>query len=274
MQLRVQPLRWLRADVMFGMNDSDWLVQDSVEMGASVPVKGMGVTLGIKNISGTRLNPLADDVEYFNMKGVNDEIDLAPDGQMNLVQGYLAFVDTVASVSLGGRASFWAEHGAETFDVEGFVKDDAFEFRYGDVARINSWIKGVTGELWIDAWYEDMFKFRALAGFERIDGPTERFEVTPSEFFVAFTGDWLIRKSFRVSHSLRYRSDAQWNLRGHDPLVVKGDWYWDATFEQQFPKLGLYLAGTLIHVLADEVVQVPNGDYDRIRFVCTVKKTF
>ena len=274
MQLRVQPLRWLRADVMFGMNDSDWLVQDSVEMGAPVPVKGMGVTLGVKNISGTRLNPLADDVEFFALKGVNDEIDLAPDGQMNLVQGYLAFADTVASVSLGGRASFWAEHGAETFDVEGFVKDDNLEFRYGDVARINSWIKGITGELWIDAWYEDMFKFRALAGFERIDGPTERFEVTPSEFFVAFTGDWLIRKSFRVSHSLRYRSDAQWNLRGHDPLVVKGDWYWDATFEQQFPRLGLYLAGTLIHVLADEVVQVPNGDYDRIRFVCTVKKTF
>ena len=274
MQLRVQPLRWLRADVMFGMNDSDWLVQDSIEMGSPFPVKGMGVTVGVKNISGTRLNPLADDVEYFTMKGVSDDIDLAPDGQMNLVQAYLAFADTVASVSLGGRATFWAEHGAETFDVEGYVEDGGFEFRYGDVARINSWIKGITGELWIDAWLEDMFKFRALAGFERIDGPPERFEVTPAEYFVAFTGDWLIRKSFRVSHSLRFRSDAQWNLRGHDPLVVKGDWYWDATFEQQFPRLGLYLTGTLIHVLADEVVQVPNGDYDRIRFVCTVKKTF
>ena len=77
-----------------------------------------------------------------------------------------------------------------------------------------------------------------------------------------------------MSHSLRYRSDAQWNLRSHDPLVVKGDWYWDATFEQQFPRHGLYLTGTLIHVLADEVVQVPNGDYDRLRFVCTVRKTF
>ena len=274
MQLRVQPLRWLRADVMFGMNDSDWLVQDSIEMGSPFPVKGMGVTVGVKNISGTRLNPLADDVEYFSMKGVSDEIDLAPDGQMNLVQAYLAFADTVASVSLGGRATFWAEHGAETFDVDGFVEDGDFEFRYGDVARINSWIKGITGELWIDAWLEDMFKFRALAGFERIDGPMERFEVSPAEYFVAFTGDWLIRKSFRVSHSLRFRSDAQWNLRGHDPLVVKGDWYWDATFEQQFPRLGLYLTGTIIHVLADEVVQVPNGDYDRIRFVCTVKKTF
>ena len=274
MQLRVQPLRWLRADVTFGMNDSDWLVQDSVEMGLPAPVKGLGVTIGVKNISGTRLNPLADDEEYFNLKGVSDTIGLAPSGQMNLVQGYLAFADTVASVSLGGRASFWAEHGAETFDVEDFVKDGGFEFRYGDVSRIDSWIKGITGELWIDAWLEDWFKFRALGGFERIDGPTGRFEVTPSEFFVAFTGDWLVRKSFRVSHSLRYRSDAQWNLRGHDPLVVKGDWYWDATFEQQFPRLGLYLTGTLIHVLADEVVQVPNGDYDRLRFVCTVRKTF
>ena len=274
MQLRVQPLRWLRADVTFGMNDSDWLVQDSVEMGLPAPVKGLGVTIGVKNVSGTRLNPLADDEEYFNLKGVSDTIGLAPSGQMNLVQGYLAFADTVASVSLGGRASFWAEHGAETFDVEDFVKDGGFEFRYGDVSRIDSWIKGITGELWLDAWLEDWFKFRALGGFERIDGPTGRFEVTPSEFFVAFTGDWLVRKSFRVSHSLRYRSDAQWNLRGHDPLIVKGDWYWDATFEQQFPRLGLYLTGTLIHVLADEVVQVPNGDYDRLRFVCTVRKTF
>ena len=274
MQLRVQPLRWLRADVTFGMNDSDWLVQDSVEMGLPAPVKGLGVTIGVKNVSGTRLNPLADGEEYFSLKGVSDTIGLAPSGQMNLVQGYLAFADTVASVSLGGRASFWAEHGAETFDVEDFVKDGGFEFRYGDVSRIDSWIKGITGELWIDAWLEDWFKFRAFGGFERIDGPTGRFEVTPSEFFVAFTGDWLVRKSFRVSHSLRYRSDAQWNLRGHDPLVVKGDWYWDATFEQQFPRLGLYLTGTLIHVLADEVVQVPNGDYDRLRFVCTVRKTF
>lgn len=274
MQLRVQPFRWLRADAMFGMNDSDWLVQDSVEMGMPVPVKGLGVTIGVKNISGTRLNPLADDKEYFNVKSVSDTMDLSPSGQMNLVQGYVAFADTIVSVSLGGRATFWTEHGAETFDVEDFVKDGILEFRYGDVSRIDSWIKGVTGELWLDTWYEDWFKFRALAGFERIDGPSERFEVTPAEYFVAFTGDWLIRKSFRVSHSFRYRSDAQWNLRSPDPLVVKGDWYWDATFEQQFPRHGLYLTGTLIHVLADEVIQVPNGDYDRLRFVCTVRKTF
>ena len=58
------------------------------------------------------------------------------------------------------------------------------------------------------------------------------------------------------------------------PMVVKGDWYWDATFEQMFPKQGLYLTGTLLHVLADEVIQTPNGSEDRLRFVCTVKKTF
>ena len=274
MQLRVQPLRWLRADVSFGMNDADWQVQDSVEMGLPVKVKNLGVTLGVKNISGTRLNPLADDKEFFEIDDVESVIELAPAGQMNLVQAYVGFADTVSTVSLGGRASFWAQYGAETFNVEGFVKENIFEYRYGDVSRINSWIKGVTGELWFDAWLDDWFKFRALGGFERIDGREERFEVTPSEFFVAFSGDWLIRKSFRVSHSLRYRSDAEWNLRSKDPLVVKGDWYWDATFEQMFPKFGLYLTGTLIHVLADEVIQVPGTDYDRIRFVCTVKKTF
>ena len=32
--------------------------------------------------SNTHVKSLADDVEYFNMKGVNDEIDLAPDGRM------------------------------------------------------------------------------------------------------------------------------------------------------------------------------------------------
>ena len=272
MQLRIVPLRWLKADAMFGMNDADWLVQDSVEMSLPVEMKNLGVTIGFKNISGTRLNPLADDKEYFDFKDVESVIELAPGGAMTLLEGYLAFADTVASVSLGGRASFWAEYGAETFNVDGYVKDSGFEFRYGDVSRINSWIRGLTGELWFDAWYREMFKFRALAGFERIDGEQKRFEVAPSEFFVAFTGDWLIRKSFRVSHSLRYRSDAQWNLRTHDPLVVKGDWYWDATFEQMFPKYGLSLTGSLIHVLADEVMQVPGTDYDRIRFVCTVRK--
>ncbi|MBQ3928927.1 MAG: hypothetical protein II711_02400, partial [Clostridia bacterium] len=58
-------------------------------------------------------------------------------------------------------------------------------------------------------------------------------------------------KSFRVSHSLRFRSDAQWNLRGHDPLVVKGDWYWDATFEQSFTAVMVPIfVGVTIYALA------------------------
>ena len=95
-----------------------------------------------------------------------------------------------------------------------------------------------------------------------------------AEYFASFSADWLLRKSFRISHSLRYRSDAQWNLRSRDPMVIKGDWYWDATFEQQFPKQGLYLTGTLLHVIGDEVVETPNGAENRLRFICTVKKTF
>ncbi len=274
MQLRIAPFNWLKADVMFGMNDADWLVQDSVEISLPLAVKNLGVLVGFKNISGTRLNPLADDREFFAMGNVESVIELSPDGQMTLFQGYLSFADTVASFSFGGRASFWAEKGAETFDVDGFVEDREYEFRYGNVSRIDSWIKGVTGEFWLDVWLGDMFKFRALTGFERIDGDDQRFEVTPAEYFVAFTGDWLIRKSFRVSHSLRYRSDARWNLRSSDPMVVKGDWFWDATFEQMFPKYGLSFTGSLIHVLADEVIQVPGADYDRVRIVCYIRKTF
>ena len=269
MELRLQPVRRLTADVMFGVNERDWLVQDSIQYHVPVP-KDMGAIVGVKNISGTRMNPLADTKEF----AYNRELDLTADGQMNLIQGYASFVDTISNVALGGRASFWTEYGAETFDVDGYDTTAGYQTRYGNVSRINDWIKGVTGELWLNAWFKEMFAFTANTGFEKIDGEDERFEVTPAEFFVGFTGDWLLRKSFKISHSLRYRSDARWNLRSSNPLVVKGDWYWDASFEQQFPKHGIFLTGTLIHVLADEVMEVPNGGYDRLRFVCTMKKVF
>jgi hypothetical protein len=159
--------------------------------------------------------------------------------------------------------------------VKEFVDDgENYTARHGDVGRINSWIKGVTGELWLNLWYKEMFKFTALTGFERIDGNQKRFEVNPAEFFVAFNADWLIKRSFRISHSIRYRSDAEWNLRSRDPLVVKGDWFWDVTFEQRFPKYAISLAGTLVQVLGKEVVETPNGGYSRFRFVCTAKKAF
>ena len=270
LEMRFAPMKPLKFDVMFGINDRDWLVQDSVEY--QVPAfEKMNITVGAKNIAGTRLNPLADTHEYFD----GDTISLTADGYMNLLQGYVRFEDSLTNfLGFGVRGSFWAEYGAETFDVSEFVKDVDFLFRHGDAGRINSWIKGVTGEFWLKLWYKDMLKFIALAGFERIDGNEKRFEVNPSEFFVSFNADWLIRKTFRISHSLRYRSDAQWNLRSQDPLIVKGDWFWDATFEQRFPKWGISLAGTIIQALGDEVKQAPNGGYSRMRFFCTAKKAF
>ena len=270
LEMRVRPMDKLKFDVMFGVNDRDWLVQDSVEY--QVPAfDKMNITVGAKNISGTRLNPIADTHEFFD----GDTISLTASGRMNLLQGYVRFEDSLTTfLGFGLRGSFWAEHGAETFKTEKFVEDKIYTFRHGDVDRINSWIKGVTGEFWLKLWYEDMFNFTALTGFERIDGDEKRFEVNPAEFFVAFSADWLIKKMFRISHSLRYRSDAEWNLRSKDPFIVKGDWFWDATFEQRFPKYGISLAGSIIQALGKEVIETPNGEYSRIRFFCTAKKAF
>ena len=270
LEMNVRPQDRLKFDVMFGINNRDWLVQDSVEYDIPVLEK-MNVSVGAKNISGTRLNPIADTHEFFD----GDTISLTAAGHMDLLQGYVRFEDSLTSfLGFGLRGSFWAEYGAETFDTEEFVDDKIYTFRHGDVARINSWIKGVTGEFWLKLWYKDLINFTALTGFERIDGDEKRFEVNPSEFFVAFNADWLIKKMFRISHSIRYRSDAQWNLRSRDPFVVKGDWFWDATFEQRFPKWGLSLAGSIIQALGKDVIETPNGEYSRVRFFCTAKKAF
>ncbi len=268
-EMRFIPLNPLKFDVMFGINDRDWLVQDSIEYQVQAFEK-MNIAVGAKNVAGTRLNPMADTYEYFD----GDTISLAAKGYMNLLQGYVRFEDSLTSfLEFGARGSFWAEYGAETFDAKEFVGDTII-YRHGNVARINSWIKGVTGEFWLKLRYKDLLKFTALTGFERIDGNEKRFEVNPSEFYVSFNADWLIRKTFRISHSLRYRSDAAWNVRFQDPFIVKGDWYWDATFEQRFPKWGVSLAGTIIQALGDEVKQTPNGGFSRKRFFCTAKKVF
>lgn len=272
MELRVQPVQRLTADVTFGVNERDWLVQDSIQFMAPAP-ENMGVIVGVKNISGSRLNPLADTKEFYD----EHEINLTADGQMNLIQAYASYVDTLAGfVSIGGRGSLWAEHGAETFDVEEIRYREKYDLttRYGDVSRIDDWIKGVTAELWLNTWYRDMFKFTAMAGFEHLEGPVDNAEVTPAEFYTGFMGDWLLNKTFKISHSIRYRSDAKWNLRSKNPMVVKGDWTWDASFSQMFPKYGISLTGTLMHVLADENMEAVNGGYDRIRFICQAKKTF
>lgn len=270
LEMRVRPMDQLKFDVMFGVNDRDWLVQDSIEYRVPVLEK-TNVTVGAKNVAGTRLNPIADTHEYFD----GDTISLTASGKMNLLQGYVNFEDSLTDfLGFGLRGSFWAEYGAETFEVNEFVRESQYTFRQGDISRINSWITGVTGEFWLKLWFKDLLKFTALTGFERIDGKGKRFEVNPSEFFVSFNADWLIKKTFRISHSLRYRSDAEWNLRSVDPLVVKGDWYWDATFEQRFPKWGITLAGSIIQAIGDEIVETPNGNYSRVRFFCTAKKAF
>lgn len=269
MEFRFQPVHRLTADATFGINERDWLVQDSIHFVAPTP-KDLKAYMGVKNISGTRLNPLADTREFLDDR----TIELTADGQMTMIQGYMGFVDTLGSMSIGARGSYWAEYGAETFDVEGFQKFNLDNARYGHVNRIHSWIKGITGQLDFNTWYGELFNFNAMAGFERIDGPVERFEVMPAEYYVGFTGDWLIRKSFKISHSIHYRSDAQWNLRTMDPKVIKGDWYWDASFEQQFPKQKIYLTGTLMHVLAAEAIEVPNSSTNSLRFICSAKKMF
>ena len=272
LELRVQPLQRLTADVTFGVNERDWLVQDSIQYLAPAP-ENMGVVVGVKNVSGSRLNPLADTKEFYDGR----EIDLTADGQMNLIQAYASYVDTLGGfVSIGGRGSIWAEHGAETFDVDEYDYNEEYGLnaRFGNVSRVDAWIKGLSAEMSLNTWYRDMFKFTAMAGFEHIDGPIEEAEVTPAEFYTGFMGDWLLNKTLKISHSLRYRSDAKWNLRSKDPMVVKGDWTWDASFSQLFPKYGISLTGTLMHVLADEEMETVNGGYDRIRFICQAKKTF
>ena len=272
LEMRVQPLQRLTADVTFGVNERDWLVQDSIQYLAPAP-ENMGVVVGVKNVSGSRLNPLADTKEFYD----GHEIDLTADGQMNLIQAYASYVDTLGGfVSIGGRGSIWAEHGAETFDVDEYDYNEEYGLntRFGNVSRVDAWIKGLSAEMSLNTWYRDMFKFTAMAGFEHIDGPIEEAEVTPAEFYTGFMGDWLLNKTFKISHSLRYRSDAKWNLRSKDPMVVKGDWTWDASFSQLFPKYGISLTGTLMHVLADEEMETVNGGYDRIRFICQAKKTF
>ena len=52
---------------MFGVNNRDWLLQDSVEYKVD-PLPRLGLILGEKNIAGTRLNPIADTEEFFECR--------------------------------------------------------------------------------------------------------------------------------------------------------------------------------------------------------------
>lgn len=270
LELRIQPINNIFADITFGANERDWLLQDSVMLQLSLQ-KNIGTIFGVKNISGSRLNPLADTREFYDDKSVK----LTADGAMNLVQIFAAVSDTLKNFGFGAKASTWAEYGAETFDTDSInSSDNQYITRYGNVSRIHSWIRGINGEFWVSAWYRKIFDFNATIGFEKLDGAISKAEVTPAEFYTGFTGEWLLNETFKISHSLRYRSNARWNLRTKDPLVIKGDWFLDASFEERIPKYGIYLTATLLHVLGDETIETINGGIDRLRFICSLKKTF
>lgn len=234
--------------------------------------------IGFKNHVASTLNPLSEDYEYFN----SDTIHLRVDGVMQLHRAYLDLRNRFEYFGLGMNFSGWFEKGAETFDVESFSVDSAntyygkqrFSYRTGDVGRIDSWIKAISGEAEAAFYYKKMFTLSARAGFERIDGDEERFEVNPVEEWLTIGANWNLWDHFQVKHTWGYRSDARWNLRTEVPYVVKGGWYWDASLSQNFPEYGITLTGTILHAIGETRVLVPNGGFDRTRFWCNILKKF
>lgn len=268
-EVRFSPEDHFSAAVNFGANDNDWLVQDSLEF-KFLPGYDTDILIGVGNRAGTRLNPLGDTYEFFD----GDTINLATTGYFQLHRAYLDVSEDLNPFSLGGKIVGWVEEGAETFDTTETIGTKSLPYRYGDVARIKSWIKGVSGEVRASYSYEKMFKLEARGGVEKIKGEEKRFEVNPSEGWVNFLAYWNFSDYLRVTQSWNYRSDARWNLRYSDPLVVKGSWYWNLTAEQNFPQYGLTLTGTLLHIIGKDFVMVPGGGVDRTRFYCGVRKSF
>lgn len=270
LQAKYEPIKDFTVSGHAGMNEKDWLIQDSIQYSLK---KGTQThfLFGVQNILATRLNPMGESYEYFDQ----DTISLSTDGLLQLYQVKIEFNQEWKDLQLGIRSSGFIEKGAETFDTTGFAEKKSDDwFRYGDVSRINSWIRGWAGEIEFSYKYNDLFKASALVGMEHLWGDEERFEVEPSEHWLEFNADWTINKTLLVSHSLHYRSDAQWNLRHPEPFEVPGDWFWNASFSQLFPKYGLTLSGTLLHVLSDTTLEVPNGNENRTRFFCAIKKMF
>lgn len=268
-EFELKPTDRLEISGFGGVNNRDWLVKDSVRLSFNAPY-GVKPLVGFKNHLGTTLNPLGDTYEYFD----GDTLDLRADGYMQLHRLFFDLRRNADWFSMGFNVAGWFEKGAETFDTTGFVTDGPLTYRTGNMGRIDSWIRGLTGEANVEIRYSDEFSLGARAGVERIRGDEKRFEVNPSEEWVEFKAHWFLLRHFTVDQSLAYRSDAKWNLRTEDPMVIKGDWYWNASFSQLFPEYGLSLTGTVLHTLSRDAVLVPNGGYDRTRFYCNIRKTF
>ncbi len=252
-----------------GANDKDWLVQDSLEYHFS-PVE-TELVVGIGNRLGSRYNPLGDTYEFFDQ----DTIRLAPaSGFFQIHRAYLELEQNVSGFLLGGRLTGWVEKGAETFETDSSRSELKKSYRVGDVSRIDSWISAVSGEVRIGFKYGSLFDVEGRGGIERIRGSEKRFEVNPAEGWVAFQANWNFFNYLKISQSWNYRSDARWNLRSENPLIVKGAWFWNLTLSQNFPEHGILLSGTLLHILGKEQLEVPNGGLDRTRFYCNIRKNF
>lgn len=269
LQVKYEPITDLKFAGHAGMNERDYLVQDSLQY--SLKKDNATWLFGVQNLLGSRLNPLGESYEFIDQ----DTISLSANGFLQLYQALVGFNYEWKNVQMGIRTTGFIEKGAETFDTTDFVrKRDVIWYRYGDVSRINSWIRGWTGEVELSYKYGDMFLTKARAGLERLWGEKERFELEPYEHWLEIRADWTINKTLLISHSINYRSEAQWNLRHPDTYSVPSDWYWNASISQLFPKYGLSLTGTLLHVLSDNIIEVPNGNENRTRFFCNIKKTF
>ena len=273
LEISLRPAKRLTLAGFIGTSGREFAGKDSVnlELPASAWVR---TNVGLKNHVASTLNPLGEDYEYYN----TDTIHLRTDGVMQLHRLYMDLRTRVNLFEFGVNVAGWIEKGAETFGIDekeprGAGKNP-YVYRTGDVDRIDSWIRGVSGEALLAYRYEKIFSLLARAGLERIDGDEERFEVNPAEEWVSIGAEWNLWDYFWIQHSWSYRSDARWNLRSENPFVVKGSWYWDASFTQNFPKYGLSLSATLVHSLGKNLVQVPNGGEDVTRFFCNIVKKF
>lgn len=273
LEYAVRPVERLRLAGFVGTSGRDFASKDSVDL--TLPAfTGIVTRIGFKNHFASALNPLGEDFEYFD----SDTISLKADGWMQLHRIFLDVQSRSKFFGLGMNFAGWFEKGAETFDVKEYIVQKIGErkavYRTGNVERIDSWIRGFTGEAYAALYYEEMFSLLARAGFERIDGDEKRFEVSPIENWLSIAASWNLWDRFEIQHAWTYRSDARWNLRTEDPFVVKGSWYWNASFVQKFPGIGLSLSATILHAIGKELVQVPNGGDDRTRFFCNVTKAF
>lgn len=273
LEYAVRPVERLQLAGFVGTSGRDFASKDSVDL--TLPAfTGIVTRIGFKNHFASALNPLGEDFEYFD----SDTISLKADGWMQLHRIFLDVQSRSKFFGLGMNFAGWFEKGAETFDAKEYIVQKIGErkavYRTGNVERIDSWIRGFTGEAYAALYYEKMFSLLARAGFERIDGDEKRFEVSPIENWLSIAASWNLWDRFEIQHAWTYRSDARWNLRTEDPFVVKGSWYWNASFVQKFPGIGFSLSATILHAIGKELVQVPNGGDDRTRFFCNVTKTF